>query len=253
MGIFVRSRSAAQAVGSLTTPGGNSTANSSAAFFARDSSFGSAEMTIEMWLRGQVGDNNTNNVTEGTGYVGEATDGHIIWDADDGTNGSCFILGLNQGRPYFGVRAASDATRIATTNIMDGDWHHVAWQRRASDGLIQIYVDGVREEDFDGPNGSVAYPGGGSATDGRHYLWKEKLNITLGYDGDTSEIRGVASLVYSGASFTPPTEPLTAIANTAFLFHMANSGDPMADSSGNDVSVTLIGSPNPTHSDDDPF
>lgn len=258
MGILIRRASSAQAVGSLDTPGGTSTSSSPSWYLDRSGSANiggaSAEFTIEAWLRCAAGSNTGGSITEGTGYVNDATDGPIWLDSDDSTNGSCFILGLAAGIPYFGVNCSGGtATRIATTDIRDGDWHHVVWQRRSSDGLIEIFVDGTLEENFDGPNGAVSYPGGGSQTDGRHTWGKEKLNTTLGYDGETSEVRIVAARVYTSGSFTPPSSPLTAIANTVALWHMADSGSPLTDSSDQANNGTLQGTPNPTWSSADPF
>ena len=53
----------------------------------------------------------------------------------------------------------SDDLRHAS--VLDNQWHHVAVQRRRSDGFLSLYVDGTLQASADGPDGDVSYPDNG--------------------------------------------------------------------------------------------
>ena len=93
-----------------------------------------------------------------------------------------------------------------------GQWYHLALVNIASTSY-KIYLNGV-EIATGGASGFTATATGlgGSTTN--------TAGIT-GYLSDMRIVRGTA--VYTG-SFTPPTAPLTAIANTALLINATNAG-----------------------------
>lgn len=245
----------APTVGSLVVPGGSSTANSGAVRIARTGSMDVNTFTIEMWLTpSATAANNGQTIAEGADYASTATNGNIIWDADNfGTRG--FILGLSGGRIYIGVAtSAGSYTLIGSTDLRDGLTHHVFFYRNASTGLMRLGVDGVREDSVTGPIGLVTYDGDGPATDAYHYVGKEKLNLTFGFNGLASEIRVSDIQRYTGTTYTVPTAPFTADANTVGLYHMGEqAGTSMGDSSGNSIAGELVGSPVPTWSTASPF
>jgi hypothetical protein len=41
---------------------------------------------------------------------------------------------------------------------LDDRWHHVAIQRRRSDGFLWMYLDGFLVSSGDGPDGDISYP-----------------------------------------------------------------------------------------------
>ncbi|HSC07830.1 MAG TPA: LamG-like jellyroll fold domain-containing protein [Steroidobacteraceae bacterium] len=248
---------AQQAVGSFATSGGASTSSSAAITFPRTvgspMNTGDAEFTLEMWLRPSAtpADNGQTAPTEGANYSG--TDGNIFWDADGFSTGRGFICGLDAGIVYLSViNGGSSRTEMGTTDIRDGNWHHVAVYRRASDGLMEIFVDGNREASIAGPTGDISYPGGGAATDDEQMLGKEKLNLAFGFDGDVSEVRMSTNRRYNGATYTVPTVPFTDDADTVGLYHFDQDAVTVEDFSGS-ADGTLIGSPDPTWSAQDPF
>jgi hypothetical protein len=49
--------------------------------------------------------------------------------------------------------------------VLDGAWHHIAVQRRRSDGYMWLYVDGRLEAQGDGPDGDISYPDDGVPCD----------------------------------------------------------------------------------------
>lgn len=250
------------APGSLLFPGGASGANSGAVRIPRASgsaiNVGGGEFTLEMWIRPSetAGDNAQTAPTEGANYSG--TDGNIIWDADGNSTGLGFIVGLDAGVLYLSVTAVGGAggtrTEIGTTDLRDGNWHHVAVYRAATGGLMELFVDGNREGTVTGPTGSIAHPNPVENTDGYHVIAKEKLNIGFGFDGDVSEIRVSTNRRYNGATYTVPTAPFSADGSTVGLYHFdEGTGNDLGDSSGNDQTGELIGTPDPVWSTQDPF
>jgi concanavalin A-like lectin/glucanase superfamily protein len=252
---------AQQEVGSLATPGGASTANSGAVRFMRTGSanVGAAEFTFEMWVRPSATDTDNGRegfVTAGANYSG--TDGNIINDSDGFSTGQGWIAGIDTGRLYLSVvlnggGAGNIRTIIGTTDLRDGNWHHVAWYHNASGGAMDIFVDGVREATGT-QAGDCSYPGGGSPTDDETVLGKEKLNLAFGFDGDISEVRVSTNRRYNGATYSVPTVPFETDADTVILCHLdEGTGTTAGDSSGDGNDGTLIGNPVPTWSTDDPF
>ena len=66
-------------------------------------------------------------------------DRDVYWDGDYGDWG----LSIRGGVVAFGVHNGSSGDGICgSTQVADGEWHHVAATRRQSDGRLQIYVDG---------------------------------------------------------------------------------------------------------------
>jgi hypothetical protein len=163
-------------------------------------------------------------------------------------------MGLDAGVLYLSViNGGSSATRIGTTDLRDGAWHHIAAYRDATSGLIELFVDGAREDSATGPTGDITNPGGGAATDDFNNIGKEKLNLAFGYNGDVSEVRMSINRRYNGATYTVPTAAFSDDANTVGLYHFAeNTGTTTADASG-DQDGTLLGNPVPAWSTEDPF
>jgi hypothetical protein len=260
MGIFIRSASAAQAVGSISTPGGVSTSNSGAFRVSRSGTsinVGAALLTMEQWIRPSAtdSDNGRTDVTAGANYSG--VEGNIVMDGHSESSGA-MIYGLDDGRFYFSVRNLGSGiarTIIGTTDLRDGAFHHTAVERNASTGVISVYVDGAREATDTGPTGDLSYPGGGGAQDAVLTWGKEKFEAAgAGFDGDISEIRVSTSLRYNAATYDVPTAPFTTDANTVGLYHLDDgAGTTPNDSSGDGNDGTLIGNPVPSWSTDDPF
>lgn len=108
------------------------------------------------------------------------------------------------------------STRITGTfPSIANRWAHIALSRSGTE--TRIYVDGVQV--------------GPTWTDTTNYIQAAfkfgrnengAAHIGAVYCSDIRIVKGTA--VYTGASFTPPTEPLTAIPNTSLLLRFANAG-----------------------------
>ena len=126
---------------------------------------GGADFTIEFWLRGNQGDNRGAEIA-----CGENEDwiyGSIVFDRDRFAEGRKFGISLDRGgRVVFGVTNADRVARTicGTRTVLDGEWHHVAVQRRVSDGQLWIFVDGGLDATVTGPTGDLSYPDGVDVT-----------------------------------------------------------------------------------------
>ena len=117
--------------------------------------------------------------------------------------------------PNLGVYTSS--TRIAgTIPVADGQWHHIALSRYS--GVIKLYVDGLQSGDsyF---NANIFSNGATSPLTIGAYNNSNSGRIN-GYINQFRIVNGTA--LYTGSSFTPPSEPLRYIPNTVFLLKPQN-------------------------------
>lgn len=171
-----------------------------------NTALGSGDWTVEYWIKpSDLYNGNGNYVLTRNGggsfQIGEPTFGH--------QNGVArmFVFG---GTNFSG-----------SISMGEGAWHHIAFVKNS--GTISLYVDGV----FDT-----------STSDSTNFSWTG--NWTLGqtgateYKGYLADVRISSNAVYTSA-FTPPTEPLSATANTVLL---TCQGKTWVDNSGNDFTIT---------------
>ena len=132
---------------------------------------------------------------------------------------------------------SSAATFVESGTVVPNNWYHVAAVRSGS--TCSLYVNGVSVGTpltFSGTLGDATRPVYiGTRTGTGNYL-----------NGYMTDIRIVKSAVYTGA-FTPPTAPLTAIANTSLLTCQGNqpvNNNVMMDMSSNDIGFTRFGNTN---------
>lgn len=231
------------------------------------------DCTIEMWIAPSAtpADNSDSPVTEGTGYD---VAGNIILDRDIAFQSTGHILGISSGIFYFTVdTGVGQATRVGnvSNDLRDGNWHHVAVCRNATSGLIELFVDGTREDTATGPTGSIAHPDdlthstacGATAdqdcvnSDPYLVLGCEKHELQAnGYIGLLSCLRISDNIRYSGATYTVPSGPFSNDANTLGLYQMREGGGTtIADESGNNQTMTLLtdGNSQPVWSTSSPF
>jgi hypothetical protein len=173
--------------------------------------------------------------------------GNIVFDRDRYNQDHKFGLSIAGGKFVFGISGAGtgDRTICGTSNVLDGQWHHVAIQRRRSDGWMWLYVDGKLEVGTDGPNGDISHPDngipgnycGGPCTNSDPYLviGAEKHDAGAqypSYSGWVDEVRLSNALRYS-ANFTRPSAPFVTDINTVALYHFnEGTGDLINDTSG---------------------
>ena len=158
---------------------------------------GTGQFTFEAWIYTQ----STNQQTIMIAYVG--TTDFNIYIHDDAVHlyTSSVIINGNSGS--------------IESFIQKHAWNHIVMQRDSSNYLT-VYVNGVRKyytvdaTDF-GATSKIRI--------GEH---ENDSNEFKGYIADVRFVNG--SAVYSGATITVPTSPLTAVTNTKLLLNFNNAG-----------------------------
>jgi glucose/arabinose dehydrogenase len=193
---------------------------------------GANDFTIELWVKGALVDNAAPAITCGanTAWV----NGNIVLDRDRYNQDRKFGLSFGNGRAVFGISGAGtgDRTICGTINVLDGQWHHVAVQRRRSDGYLWLFVDGTLEAQIDGPDGDVSYPDngvpgdfcGGPCTNSDPFLVIGAEKHDAGpafpsFNGYVDELRVSTTLRYPNASFSRPRAPFVPDTATVALYH----------------------------------
>ncbi len=213
---------------------------------------GATDFTLEFWMRANASENTAGPVSCGTNV--SWINGNIVFDRDRFNQDRKFGLSIAGGQFVFGVsgQGTGDFTICGATNVLDGQWHHVAVERRRSDGRMWLFVDGNLEAQGDGPDGDVSYPDdgvpgnfcGGPCTNSDPYLviGAEKHDAGSSfpsYSGWVDEVRVSNVLRYSN-NFIRPSRPFTTDVNTVALYHLdEGAGDVIGDASG------AVGGPSP--------
>ncbi len=206
---------------------------------------GAGDFTIEFWMKSLPGDNQTSAIGCGVGI--DWIYGNIIIDRDRYNQDRKFGISIADGRVAFGVSGdgTGDYTICGTNDLRDGAWHHVAVERRRSDGWMWLFVDGFLEAQFDGPDGNVSYPDdgvpgdycGGPCVNSDPYLVvaAEKHDAGEAYpsfSGWVDEIRLSNTLRYT-SNFVRPGSAFVSDANTVALYPFdEGTGTVAGDSSG---------------------
>ncbi len=211
---------------------------------------GNTDFTVELFLKAPTGSNPAGGLSCGDGSY-SWINGNIFLDRNRYGQGSDYGLALGDRRVYFGIRGRQgDQTTICGSSVVvDDNWHHIAVQRRRSDGHMWLYVDGVLEDDLDGPDGDISYPDdsvpqnscGGPCTESDPFLvlGVEKHDQADGFNGWLDELRVSTVLRYPVAgNFSPPTAPFDGNAPaTAALYHFDEGvGDTIIDSTPGNLS-----------------
>lgn len=206
---------------------------------------GATDFTIEFWMKGGLDENSA--ATTSCGANVNWVNGNIVIDRDRYNQDRKFGLSLAGGKFVWGVSGDStgDFTICGSKSVLDWSWHHVAVERRRSDGWMWIFVDGLLDAQGNGPDGDVSYPDdgvpgsfcGGPCTNSDPYLviGAEKHDAGSAYPsyaGKLDELRVSDSLRYA-STFTKPNAAFTPDANTAALYHFDEGvGDVIYDLSG---------------------
>jgi len=173
-------------------------------------------------------------------------DGNILLDRDRADQDRDYGVSIAGGKLVFGVGGdgTGEVSLCGSRLVADGVWHHVAVQRRRSDGWIWIYIDGVIDAEADGPDGDISYPegavpndecGGPCTNDPFLVIGGEKHGVDpalLSFSGWIDEMRLSNTLRYSGG-FTPAPMTFITDPNTLALYHFNDSpGNTAYDVSG---------------------
>jgi len=200
------------------------------------------DFTLEWWMKSQLDENRSASCTPGPIGLDGWISGNILFDRDVNGGGDFgdYGVSLRGGRVAFGVALGSNGqTLCGATSVADGVWHHVAVTRRASDGQMQIFVDGGRDASGAGPAGNVSYRDGRSTdypdSDPFLVVGAEKHDAGPGYpsfSGWLDEVRLSTVIRYAGG-FARPTAPFGADSASAALYHFdEGAGDLVNDTSG---------------------
>jgi hypothetical protein len=104
----------------------------------------------------------------------------------------------------------------STNSIVYNSWTHLAVVRNAS--VITLYINGVA-------NGTTSTSATLNGTNGTAWIGTSGDSLATGYlQGYLCGLSIVPNSAIYTASFTPPTAPLTAIANTSLLLNFTNAG-----------------------------
>jgi hypothetical protein len=210
---------------------------------------GESDFTIEFWMKALATDNPAPAYQCGSTY--NWIFGNIIIDRDRFQQPRAFGISLGNGRVGFGVVSDSGvATICGNTSVLDGQWHHVAVQRRRADGWLWLYVDGSLQSEVNGPDGDISYPDIGEPLElcgpGRDQacinsdpflvIGAEKHDVDRddfpSYSGWIDELRLSRVIRYTTSTFPRPTAPFDSnLADTAALYHFdEGTGDVVVDS-----------------------
>ncbi|MBW2292511.1 MAG: LamG domain-containing protein [Deltaproteobacteria bacterium] len=238
---------------------------------------GAGDFTIEFFMRSPIGENPNPALSCGFGL--DWVNSNIMIDRDRFNQGRTFGIGLLGGAVAFG---ASDEfvgyTLCGTTDLRDDLWHHVAVERRASDGRLRIWVDGLL--DAEGPTsggpsedmsyaasavpGSFCSPDGGSGSqscqnsDPYLVFGAEKHGFQgINFSGWLDEVRLSNTIRYT-ASFPAPSVPFSPDGSTLALWHFdegANSTLGDSTTGGSHGTIFVGGTPpaGPVWSTESPF
>jgi hypothetical protein len=233
---------------------------------------GGGDFTVELWLKGTRADNDT--PTTGYRADGDAEDasidwiyGNIIADRDifgpgpdwgvsihrDGPLDDRAVLrfGTENGPPDF-----TQHTLQGSTDVLDGDWHHVAFVRERASGHKRIYVDGVLDVSSaaGASSGDLAYPNGRATSypDSDPFLVfaaeKHGFDATSGspsFSGLIDEIRvwsvarSAAEIAQARSQSLPGTTPGLAL----YLRLDEGSGQSLGDATGGNTATLFAGTP----------
>lgn len=223
---------------------------------------GATDFTVELWVRGRRSDNASTTCAPGdAGWI----EGNIVVDRDvygAGDRGD-FGMSLAAGRVAWGVSSgAAGATLCGVTDVLDGEWHHVAVTRTAVSGALVIWVDGRLDASVPASpaTGDVSYRVGRATawpgSDPFLVVGAEKHDAGPAYpsfNGSIDDLR-VSTTVRYTARFTPPTRPHVVDADTAALYGFDEpAGATVDDAVGTSDGVLRVGPTGPRRERDTPF
>ena len=142
-------------------------------------------------------------------------------------SGGDWRIAYRSASTAFGIACGTNNVDRLTPAIALNQWNHIAFVR--SSGTLSCYANGLR---------------------GDSLTWTDNLDnaesLRIGFNAATYDFPGYISnvrivkgtAVYSGATYTVPTAPLTAITNTSLLTCQSNR---FLDASSNNFTVTPTG------------
>ncbi|HKE40836.1 MAG TPA: PQQ-dependent sugar dehydrogenase [Casimicrobiaceae bacterium] len=202
---------------------------------------GATDFSVEFWIMAAAVDNTAPAVI--CGANANWVNGNVVLDRDRFGQPRSFGVSIAGGKIVFGVSSdIGSLTLCGVSNVLDNTWHHIAVERRRSDGNVWLFVDGALEAQSVGPPGDVSYPDNAvpaNMNDPYLVIGAEKFDTAPGhaFHGYFDELRLSTRLRYLSA-FPRPKAPFLSDAYTAALYHFDDGdGNPVHDS------ATAVGGP----------
>jgi hypothetical protein len=172
--------------------------------------FGSGDFTIEFWWY------TTLSSRQALYHGSFGTDWSIGIDC---TSQKIGIWASSNGTSWNLINADPGGNGVGTITLPVNSWNHIAYVRSGT--TWSLYVNGVRDLNLTGISGSIVDRA--SSQKGIGVWWSAGVTPgpTTGYISNFRVLKGTA--LYSGATYTVPTAPLTAIVNTQLLLNTTNA------------------------------
>ena len=190
--------------------------------------FDTANFTLETWV-----------------YLNNYDTYNLIFENGGALNGDTSGFSLGVSRPAGKLYVWTNGTFVLTCNttLAINTWYHVALVR--NNGVHTVYLNGVSDGSF---SAVYNYTGTGVAAQG--VLIGNNAASGEFYRGYLSDYRVVKGTAVYTSNFTPPTQPIAAVANTSLLCNFTNAniydetGKIVLETVGNaqvDTAVTKFG------------
>ncbi len=201
---------------------------------------GAGDFTVEAWLRCAYADNASTATDEDARYS------NIVYDRDSWGEQRGHVWGVTRSGgslvACFGQAGSGGAwsTIFSTSDIGDGEWHHVAVTRNQSTGQVRIWVDGASEASGTYDTTDWSFPAGHTVALGQDneyaVIGTEKHDVGYGYNGQVDELR-ISDIVRYTATFAPGRrfEP---DGDAVGLYHLDDASGTVASDS-----ATVAGAP----------
>ncbi len=196
----------------------------------------SLDFTIDFWMKALPGQNNA-SFCDGTQWY--FSNIMIDRDVDGPGDYGDYGIGLGDRKIMVGIEklGLGPVGLCGTSIVDDGLWHHIAVVRKASNGAVKLFIDGVIEDELtlSSATGDISYrnnrPTSQPNSDPFLVLGAEKHDYpgSLYFNGWLDEVRISDTLRYN-TNFTPPTAPYGTDNRTAALYHLnEGSGTTISD------------------------
>ncbi len=172
---------------------------------------GSSDFTIEFWWYTTV------SSRQALYHGSFGTDWSIGIDC---TSQKMGIWASSNGTSWNLVNADGGGNGVGTITVPVNQWNHIAYVRSGTTWML--YVNGVRDLNLTGISGSIVNRSSSQKAIGAWWSAGVSPGPTTGYIQDFRILKGTA--LYTGATYTVPTSPLTAITNTQLLLNFTNAG-----------------------------
>ena len=147
----------------------------------------------------------------------------------EGSGNAGLQVVIESGVLFGGLSGTAAPVTYTLPSGFTNTWHHIAYVREGTgSNQVSLYVDGIRRS-----QGTLS----NSVTTTGFQISRTTTYLVYGYISNLRVVKN--SAVYTGATITVPTAPLTAIANTSLLTCQSNN---FVDNSINRCAITVSGS-----------